>query len=130
MLRKIIAKHTGCNIETVRYYELIGLMPKPPRTDKGYRIYGTDDERRLRFILRARHVDVSIEDIRTILRLVTSKKFTCTDVRERILGQLSVVRAKIAALRRFEHGLSKTVEACTANKGQQCSAIDSLLDVQ
>jgi MerR family transcriptional regulator, mercuric resistance operon regulatory protein len=59
-----LARATGCNIETIRYYEKTGLLPDPPRTDAGYRIYSVAHVTRLRFLLRARELGFSMADIR------------------------------------------------------------------
>ena len=64
-----LARATGCNIETIRYYEKTGLLPDPPRTAAGYRIYSAAHATRLRFILRARELGFSMEDIRGLLGL-------------------------------------------------------------
>lgn len=62
MQRADLAKLTGCNLETIRYYEKIGMMPDPPRTASGYRIYGEDHVSRLRFILRGRELGFSLDE--------------------------------------------------------------------
>ena len=56
--RAELARRTGSNLETVRYYEKVGLLPEPPRTTAGYRSYDTTHERRLRFVLRARELEI------------------------------------------------------------------------
>ena len=68
--RAELARRTGSNLETVRYYEKVGLLPEPPRTAAGYRSYDTTHERRLRFVLRARELGFSLDEIRELLRLV------------------------------------------------------------
>ena len=64
--RAEIAKRTGCNLETVRYYEKVGLLPEPPRTQGGHRAYGVEHERRLRFILRARELGFALDRLDTL----------------------------------------------------------------
>ena len=73
MQRAELAERTGCNLETVRYYEKVGLLPEPPRTASGYRSYDTTHERRLRFVLRARELGFSLDEIRELLRLVDER---------------------------------------------------------
>jgi DNA-binding transcriptional MerR regulator len=63
MQRAELAQHTGCNLETVRYYEKVGLLPEPPRTPGGYRNYDATHERRIRFILRARELGFSLQSV-------------------------------------------------------------------
>ncbi len=68
--RAELAKVTGCHPETIRYYEKTGMMPDPPRSKAGYRLYDEAHVSRLRFILRARELGFSIEDIRGLLDLM------------------------------------------------------------
>lgn len=126
MQRGELAKKANCNIETVRYYEKIGLMPEPPRTAGGYRDYGRVHERRLRFILRARELGFGIEDIRGLLSLVDRHVYTCAEVREMTLEHLAAVRRKIADLKRLERTLAKTVAACNGRSVPDCPVIDAL----
>ncbi|MFN3615358.1 MAG: MerR family transcriptional regulator, partial [Rubrimonas sp.] len=78
--RAALARRTGCNLETIRYYEKIGMMPEPPRTEAGYRIYDERHVSRLRFILRGRELGFTIEEIRGLLGLVDGGTQTCTEV--------------------------------------------------
>jgi len=126
MQRGELAKKTGCNIETVRYYEKIDLMPEPPRTTGGYRDYDREHERRLRFILRARDLGFGIEDIRGLLKLVDRHTYTCAEVREMTLEHLDAVRQKLADLKRLERTLAKTVAACNGRDVPDCPVIDAL----
>ena len=121
-----LAKRTGCNLETVRYYEQIGLMPEPPRTEGGHRIYDAIHERRLRFILRARELGFAIEEIRGLLSLVDGGAYTCAEVRELTVHHLREVRAKVADLRRLERTLARTVAACAGSDIPDCPVIDAL----
>src|SRR2546429_9980506 len=69
-----LAKHTGTNIETIRYYERVGLWSAPARSAGGYRLYGTEHLKRLNFIRRARTLGFSIDEVRTLLRLADGRK--------------------------------------------------------
>ena len=89
--RAELARRTGSNLETVRYYEKVGLLPEPPRTAAGYRSYDTTHERRLRFVLRARELGFSLDEIRELLRLV--------DERDQPCAEASAVAAAPSALR-------------------------------
>lgn len=126
MQRGELAKRAGCNLETVRYYEKIGLIPAPPRTAGGYRDYDREHERRLRFILRARDLGFGIEDIRSLLKLVERHTYTCAEVREMTLEHLDAVRLKIADLKRLERTLATTVAACKGQNVPDCPVIDAL----
>lgn len=121
-----VAKQTGCNIETIRYYENIGVMPRPPRTDKGYRVYIENDVRRLRFILRGRELGFTIAEIRGLLELVDGGTQTCAEVKERTERHMAGVRSKIADLRRIENILAATAVKCSGDAVPSCPILDAL----
>jgi MerR family mercuric resistance operon transcriptional regulator len=121
-----LARATGCNIETIRYYEKTGLLPDPPRTNAGYRIYSAAHATRLRFILRARELGFSMEDIRGLLGLEDGAAPTCAEVKERTERHLADVRAKIADLRRIENVLSATAARCSGEDVPDCPVLETL----
>ena len=90
-----LARRAGCNLETVRYYEKIGLLSEPPRTSAGYRAYGATHERRLRFVLRARELGFSLDEIRALLRLAEERDRPCAEARAVAAAHLDDVRAKV-----------------------------------
>lgn len=124
--RADLAKATGCNLETIRYYEKTGLLAEPLRSAKGYRIYGGSDLRRLRFIMRARALGFTIEEIRGLLTLVDGGTQTCAEVKARTELHLADVRAKIADLRRIETILADTAAQCSGDAVPQCAVLDAL----
>jgi MerR family mercuric resistance operon transcriptional regulator len=89
--RAALARRTGCNLETIRYYEKIGMMPEPPRTEAGYRVYDDRHVEGLRFILRARELGFSLDDIRGLLALVDRGTQTCAEVKDRTERHLADV---------------------------------------
>ncbi|RME66405.1 MAG: MerR family transcriptional regulator [Alphaproteobacteria bacterium] len=121
-----LAKETGTNIETVRYYEKTGLMPPPRRSESGYRLYGEDARRRLRFILRGRELGFSIAELRSLLSLVDGGDYTCGEVQEMTVAHLDSVRSKIDDLRRLEHTLAEMSAQCEGGAVPQCPVIDVL----
>lgn len=121
-----LAKEAGCNIETIRYYEGIGLMPAPKRSEGGYRLYGETDRRRLRFILRGRELGFSIEELRSLLSLVDGGEYTCGEVQNLTISHLGDIRAKIADLRRLEHTLAEVSAQCAGGNVPDCPIIDAL----
>src|SRR5713101_2205053 len=72
-----LSDRAGCNIETIRYYERIGLMPRAARSDGGHRLYGEEHVKRLGFIRRSRELGFTLDQIRTLLRLVDGRRYTC-----------------------------------------------------
>ncbi|MCS5602454.1 MAG: helix-turn-helix domain-containing protein [Paracoccus sp. (in: a-proteobacteria)] len=126
--RSDLARLTGCNLETIRYYENIGLMPQPPRTAKNYRSYDDTHVARLRFVMRSRDLGFTLEEIRDLLGLVDGKAGTCADVQSLAARHLGAVRAKIADLQRIEKVLTETVSRCTGEDGPECAVIDALTE--
>ncbi len=78
--RSDLARETGCNLETIRYYETVGVMPEPPRTAKNYRSYDAGHVQRLKFIIRARDLGFSLSEVRGLLALVDGGIQTCAEV--------------------------------------------------
>lgn len=123
-----LAEATGVHLETVRYYERIGLVPAPARTAGGYRSYGSEHARRLSFIRRARELGFGIEDIKALLTLAEPGHGSCTDVRTLTMTHLDDVRAKISDLQKLERILAKTVDQCSGVETPICPVLDMLSD--
>jgi len=123
-----LARATGCNLETIRYYEKIGIMPDPPRSTKGYRSYDNAHVKRLKFVMRSRDLGFSLEEVRGLLGLIDDRSRTCADVQLIAEDHLTDVQAKIADLQRIERVLSDTVARCTGDAAPECAVIDALLD--
>ena len=121
-----LSQRTGCNIETIRYYERIGLLPPPPRTAGGHRSYGSVHERRLGFIRRCRELGFSIEEIRVLLGLVDGGDYTCGEVKAVTDRHIDDVRRKIADLKKLQRTLEKIGAACAGGRVPQCPIIDAL----
>src|SRR5579859_6795902 len=108
-----LSKRSGVNIETIRYYEKIGVMPKTDRTAAGYRIYGSDHLKRLSFVRRGRELGFSLDELRELLRLVDGHAYTCAEVRAMTLEHLAEIRGKIADLRRLKRVIADMSAQCT-----------------
>jgi MerR family mercuric resistance operon transcriptional regulator len=122
-----LSKRTGCNIETIRYYERIALLPAAARSAGRYRIYDTGDVRRLAFIRRARELGFALDAVRTLLALSTDDgSAACVEVRQLAASQLAEVRAKIADLRAMERVLADAVRCCATEELLGCPIIDAL----
>jgi MerR family transcriptional regulator, mercuric resistance operon regulatory protein len=122
-----LSRRAGCKIETIRYYERIGLLPRPLRSAARYRLYSADDVRRLVFVRRSRELGFTLEEVRTLLALSGDQsKDVCVEVRQIAAGHLANVRAKIADLRVMERLLSDAVRLCATNKPPGCPLIASL----
>lgn len=127
--RSDLARLTGCNLETIRYYENIGIMPDPPRTSKNYRAYDDAHVARLRFVMRSRDLGFTLEEIRDLLGLVDGEAGTCADVQVLAMRHIESVRAKIVDLQRIEQVLSETVSHCTGDDVPECAVIDALQEM-
>lgn len=125
-----LSAQTGCNIETVRYYERIGLLPAPARSAGRYRVYETDDVRRLAFVRRARALGFTLDAVRALLALSDDASAACTEVRQIAATHLAEVRVKIAALEAMERILADAVRRCTDGELPGCPIIDALCPPQ
>lgn len=121
-----LSRRTGVNIETIRYYEKIGILPKPPRTDGGHRSYSDEHTRRLLFVSRSRSLGFSLNEVRSLLSLVDGHDFTCADVRELTLRHAEEARRKIVDLRKLERTLKEMAEKCHGNRIPECPIVDAL----
>jgi len=121
-----LSKHTGTNIETIRYYERAGLLPAPARSSGGYRLYGTAHLKRLTFIRRARALGFPLAEVRKLLTLADRRRRSCAEVRVVAAAHLEDVKGKIADLRQMERVLKETVARCVAGSGSHCLMIDAL----
>lgn len=124
-----LARLTGCNLETIRYYENIGVMPEPPRSSKNYRVYDDRHVARLCFIMRARELGFTLDEVRDLLALVDGGAQTCGEVQGLANSHLASIRAKIDDLKRIERVLSSTVAQCTGDDVPECPVIDALTEV-
>jgi MerR family mercuric resistance operon transcriptional regulator len=121
-----LSEKAVCKTETIRYYEKIGLLPEPLRSDAGYRNYNEDHLKRLVFIRRGRELGFTIKEIRTLLQLVDGGAYSCADVKKIAVEHLDDIRQKIADLKKLEKTLSKIVSQCSDNVEPECPIIDTL----
>lgn len=121
-----LAAATGCHFETIRYYEKVGLLPKPQRTASGYRAYRPGDIARVRFITRGRALGFSLDEIQSLFRLSESPGLTCVDVDALARRHLVEVREKLAQLQRMEAELVATIERCRGGQRATCAVLESL----
>ena len=116
------------NIETIRYYERIAIMPKPNRTSGGNRQYNHQQLKRLFFIRRCRELGFSLEEIRALLEMVDDHDFTCGEVHEMTIKHLSKVKQKLSNLVLLQQSLEKMVAECSKGDVPQCPIIDTLFE--
>ena len=121
-----LAREAGVNVETIRYYENIGLMPEPLRTANSYRVYDEADLKRLSFIRRCRELGFSLDEVRGLLGLVDGGDYTCAEVRDLSIVRLGDVRQKIRDLRKMERTLKEMVSQCNGGLVPECPIVDRL----
>ena len=105
-----LSERTEVNIETIRYYERIGILPNPPRSKGGHRLYAEEYQRRLVFVRRARQLGFSL--VRALLRLTDDRHMACGKVKRITENHIADIHRKVDELKRLEHALSAMVTQC------------------
>lgn len=108
----IVAKKIGLTADAIRFYERSSLLPRPPRTQGGFRQYGESDVETLRFIRRAQGLGFTLNEVRELLELRRSRLQPCAPVRRRLEQKVGDVRQKLADLRKLEHELRAALRGC------------------
>ena len=122
-----LARHTGTQVETIRYYEREGLLPEPARTDGNYRIYGATHADRLRFIRNCRSLDMTLDEIRLLLRFKDSPAENCGGVNDLLDEHIGHVASRIRELRQMERQLRDLRELCkVARDAGHCGILNEL----
>jgi DNA-binding transcriptional MerR regulator len=123
-----VAEATKVKVPTIRYYEQIGLLPAPPRTESGRRTYDRKDAERLTFIRHSRELGFHIEQIRTLLALQDRPGQSCSEADTIAKARLGEVKEKIASLKALEAELERMVEGCSHGRVETCQVIEILAD--
>lgn len=123
-----LSRESGCKVATIRYYEHIGLMPEPARSEGNQRLYEPQHLERLTFIRHARELGFPLEDIRDLLRLSGQPQASCAEADAIARRHLSTVRDRIARLRLLEAELERMTELCAVNRVAECRVIGVLSD--
>jgi MerR family mercuric resistance operon transcriptional regulator len=122
-----LSRRTQCNIETIRYYERIALLPKPRRPGGRYRRYDDEDIARLRFIRRARQLGFTLDDIRALMQLDGADgREVCGKAQDLTRAHIAGIRAKIADLSAMERVLSNALCQCESGQQAGCPIIEVL----
>ncbi len=121
-----VAAQTGCNIETIRFYEKESLLPQPRRTDGGHRLYTTKMVKRLVFIRRSRELGFSMKEIRQLLSVVDGEQVSCELVKSIADEHLRDIRSKINDLRKMEKSLRDLSSRCSGEDVPECPIIEVL----
>jgi len=124
----LLSTQTNCKVETIRYYEKIGIFPKPPRTEGGHRVYSENHLKRLVFIRRGRELGFSLEDIRALLKLIDGGANTCQQVEAITLHHIGNIHQKILDLKKLEKILAKISSQCEGGVVPECPILDALFE--
>jgi MerR family mercuric resistance operon transcriptional regulator len=123
-----LARSVDVNVETIRYYQRIGLLELPEKPYGGIRSYNDRDFQRLRFVRRAQQLGFSLEDIRELLQLTSTD---CDRVEKLATEKLNLIKARLRQLRKIESVLTKTVQQCARREGNQpCPIIETLSEMK
>lgn len=124
-----LAKAVGVNIQTVRYYERRRLLSPTARKSSGYRLYGDDAHRRLRFIRNAQRLGFTLHEIAELLNLRVSSVARCGDVQRKAEAKLVAVKAKVKDLQALAHALGDLIQTCEAGQAtDRCPLLKRLED--
>lgn len=123
-----LGKRTGTKVQTIRYYEQIGLMPEPDRTEGGQRRYGDVELDRLAFIRHSRELGFSLEAIRELLDLSDSPERSCAQVDAVAQRQLKEVEARIGRLEALRIELRRMLSECNSDRVADCRILEVLRD--
>src|SRR5215469_1713252 len=126
LTRGALAAETGCNIEPIRYYERIGILPPAPRSEGGHRLYGPDLVNRLLFVHRARDLGFALEEIRELLGLIDGGHYTCAQIEGIALAHVEQIRRKISDLTKLKKTLEAMAAQCSGGEIPACPIVDAL----
>lgn len=122
-----LAKHTGTDVETIRYYEKTGLLAEPARNSSGYREYSDEHRERLQFIRHCRSLQMSLADVRVLLDLKSNPAAGCHNVNELLDHHIACIRTQMAALRTLEAQLTTLRGQCgEPHTVRECAIIQNL----
>jgi MerR family mercuric resistance operon transcriptional regulator len=124
----MLARQTGCQVETIRYYERVGILPEPQRGLNNYRHYGEMHRRRLRFVRRCRDLGFRLEEVRNLLGMIDGGTQSCAEVEALARQHLDEIQTKIADLRQMESRLGQLLASCRGGNMPDCSLLELLFD--
>ncbi len=125
-----LATLTNTQVETIRFYERENLLAKPGRSEGNYRIYGATHAERLSFIRHCRGLDMTLDEIRVLLRFKDAPTENCLEVNELLDEHIGHVAERIRELRQLEKQLKNLREACLgAQEAQHCGILNELTEI-
>ena len=126
-----LAKQTGCQVETIRFYEQEGLLSAPPRSQNNYRLYGAEHVERLQFIRHCRSLDMTLDEIRSLLRFRDHPEDNCSEVNHLLDRHIGHVERRIAELQALQGQLRALRTQChVAQAAKDCGILQSLANAE
>ena len=122
-----LATNCNCPVETIRYYEKIGLLPAPARHANGYRSYDESHQKWLQFILRSRELGFSQDEVRRLTDLAHQQRPACAEVHELLEQHVRDVQKRVRELQRLERALVRLKAQCHDGTLHECPVIDELM---
>ena len=126
MLIGELSRETGVHIETIRYYERVGVLPKARRLSNGRRVYGEDDARRLSLVRHARALGFDLNSVQALLDLRDHPDRSCKAASRLAATQLATVEARLGELKELRDVLAHLAGACANGRAADCLVIDNL----
>lgn len=121
-----LARQTGTKAETIRYYEKIGLLQAPLRSEGNYRHYGAADQRRLAFVRRARELGFSLEQIRELIAFGEQREHACSSVDEVVKAHIADIGRRIDDLQALQAELQRMIGRCPGGRVADCRVLEAL----
>ena len=125
-----LSRASGVNIETIRYYERIGLLPVPARQSNGRRSYGAADAARLGFVRHARDLGFDLVAVRALLALQEQPSASCDEASRIAKDKLNAVEGRIARLVNLRGELSRMISECKQGRVSECRVIEALATIE
>ncbi len=123
-----LGRRTRCKVQTIRWYEEVGLLPPPARTEGGHRMYGQPHLERLDFIRHAREFGFTLDAVRALLALSDHPERPCEEVHSLASGQLAAVEDKLRRLETLRAELTRMTDACKGGAAGDCHILETLAD--
>lgn len=111
-----LAKLANINVESIRFYERKGLLPKPSRSASGYRLYSQVDVKRIKFIKKSQELGFTLKEIKELLSLRVDENNTCADIQEIIIEKINEIESKITELKKIDKTLKEMQRLCSTNE--------------
>jgi MerR family mercuric resistance operon transcriptional regulator len=122
-----LARACGCSVETIRYYESVGLLSAPRRAANGYRVYSDEHRKWLQLVRRSRDLGLPQDEVRLLIKIARDESAACEDVYRLLSSHVQRVSTRIRELKQLEKSLIRLQSRCADGRSKKCPAIDELM---